>query len=556
MHHVLKRFASNHPLERLDQGIEQSGHLKSTTLWDTSGILPQNFTSPPLLPGLLASVKDILGPDARPTSIQALSLKHLFHSTLGKWHEFLLASETGSGKSMAYLLPMLQNLKATEQAPRPPPQHAVNPRALVLAPTHELSRQLAGFAKALLHREKLRVLCASRANVPNSGGRASQMAAEQQLAGDGEGEFTVSAGGKSRPVDVLVGTPAKVLEMAKGRGWDWERKDKEKAEKEGRNIEDTWERDEKGRKIRSSDKERRPWVPGTPEMGLEGIEWVIVDEADVLFDPDFQESTRMLLADIASARGTPVPFDPADAILSKPSQPPTTAPEATPAFTYPFNLILTTATIPSSLASYLATHHPTLTRLASPRLHRLPTTLQTEYAHWTGGNRNADIERRIRRVWAEDATKSTGGRSRVLVFCNRSTKVEDLGHYLEEKGIANVALTSTGAARKRGSNHHLDGFLRTPLNAEAAEPKKEGSVKELPYVMITTSLLSRGLDFAPSIKHVFIMDEPRNMVDFLHRAGRSGRAGERGKVVIFGKMSGRGSDSTREVRKKVGALAA
>lgn len=264
----------------------------------------------------------------------------------------------------------------------------------------------------------------------------------------------------------------------------------------------------------------------------------------------------MLLADIASARGTPVLFDPADAILSKPSQSPTPAPETTPALAYPFNLILTTATIPSSLASYLATHHPTLTRLASPRLHRLPSTLQTEYAHWTGGNRNADIERRIRRVWAEDATKSTGGRSRVLVFCNRSTKVEDLGQYLEEKGIANVALTSTGAARKRGSNHHLDGFLRTPLNAEAAEPKKEASVKELPYVMITTSLLSRGLDFAPSIKHVFIMDEPRNMVDFLHRAGRSGRAGERGKVVIFGKMSGRGSDSTREVRKKVGALAA
>ncbi len=36
------------------------------------------------------------------------------------------------------------------------------------------------------------------------------------------------------------------------------------------------------------------------------------------------------------------------------------------------------------------------------------------------------------------------------------------------------------------------------------------------------------------------------MVDFLHRAGRSGRAGESGKVVVFGKMKGRGSERWKE----------
>jgi len=74
--------------------------------------------------------------------------------------------------------------------------------------------------------------------------------------------------------------------------------------------------------------------------------------------------------------------------------------------------------------------------------------------------------------------------------------------------------------------------------------------------MITTSLLSRGLDFSADIKHVFIIDPPRNMIDFLHRAGRSGRAGEKGKVVVFGKMTGRGSAMTKDVRKKVRALRA
>jgi ATP-dependent RNA helicase MRH4, mitochondrial len=296
---------------------------------------------------------------------------------------------------------------------------------------------------------------------------------------------------------------------------------------------------------------------------------VIIAESDLYLslDPDFQESTRMLLSDIALARGHSIPFEPdTDLVPADPGTPPTPV-------KYPFNLLLTTATIPSSLASYLDNYHPDLTRLASPNLHHLPRSLRTEYVDWTGGNRNSDIESRIRRVWAEDSLRGTDGQigllSKVLIFCNRRNKVEDLAAFLDEKNIKNVALTGTADSRRRGSNHHLDGFLRTKtkalsvsgadsstlpvvskVSAESKDPKKT------PHVMITTSLLSRGLDFSPDIKHVFIVDEPRNMIDFLHRAGRSGRAGEKGKVVIFGKMSGRGSALAKDVRTKVRALRA
>jgi len=308
-------------------------------------------------------------------------------------------------------------------------------------------------------------------------------------------------------------------------------------------------------------------------MGLMNVEWVVVDEADVLFDPDFQQSTRMLLSDISAARGHPVPCSP-DSVLS-PHTPARVQPTPSP-LEYPFNFLLTSATIPSLLATYLDTHHPTLTRLASPNLHHLPKTLQTEYVSWTGGNRNADIERRIRNIWVEDVSTSRGAatvRSKVLVFCNKSTKVEELGKYLEEKGIRNIALTSSSDSRKRGSNHHLNGFLRKPLNEhgsttstpestanvsdfESLDPRNTSAstTAEKPHVMITTSLLSRGLDFSPVIRYVFIVDEPRNMIDFLHRAGRTGRAGERGKVIVFGKLRGRGSDKAWEVRRKVSAL--
>ncbi|EGN99584.1 hypothetical protein SERLA73DRAFT_106193 [Serpula lacrymans var. lacrymans S7.3] len=519
--------------------------------------------------GLLASLREYLPSAARPTPIQALSLKHLFEQRdISKpWRQFLLASETGSGKSIAYLLPMLQDLKQSEahlsssvsQGTGSQPQRAINPRALVLAPTHELSRQLSSFAKSLLHNIKLRVLCASRANIPSIRKRsstASKMSEEFAEMGSGT-ELDMRRGVKAHPVDVLVSTPAKALEMARGKGWDWEERERK------RRLDD--EKNAMKEEVTDPQQPLRKFWVDEPEMSLANIEWVVVDEADVLFDPDFQESTRMLLADISAARGYPVNFSPEMPLLT--STAPKNEPAPKPAAVdYPFNFLLTSATIPSSLSSYIETHHPLLTRLASPNLHRLPSTLKTEHANWTGGNRNADIERRIRRVWAEDALASAkAGRaaelSKILVFCNRRSKVEDLSSYLEEKKIKNVALSSTAGDRKRGSNHHLDGFLRkksesTPSLEAGPAPSGSHNPKETAHVMITTSLLSRGLDFSPSIRHVFIVDEPRNMIDFLHRAGRSGRAGEQGKVVVFGKQKGRGSGRTVDVKKRVGALVA
>ncbi|KAI8983171.1 P-loop containing nucleoside triphosphate hydrolase protein [Trametes punicea] len=529
----------------------------------------REFTSPPLMEGLLKSVHDVLGPDAEPTPIQALSLEHILKAEArtpeerARYGQWLLASETGSGKSMAYLLPVLQDLKLAElsgaarRTDDPSvPRRAMAPRALVLAPTHELARQLSGFAKELLHNIKLRVVCASQANTPSRKKvTAAKMAEAVMENPDGEvdvsSEILVRPGAQQRPVDLLVSTPSKVLELARGRGWDYD------AEAE----------DSRGAEQRP----RRKFTIGEPEMSLAYIEWVVVDEADVLFDPDFQEATRMILADISAARGHPVPFDPELKLTPTDAK---ARPTPTP-LDYPFNLILTSATIPSSLAAYVAQYHPSLTRLASPHLHRLPSTLQTEYFNWTGGNRDADIEHRLRRVWFDDLQKGRRPLSKVLVFCNKSARAENLGAYLRDKGIANIVLTSASDARRRGSNHHLDGFLRVrrpdedggvqDASSEASAPPAPASVpgatsmeqlKDVPHVMITTSLLSRGLDFAPDVKHVFIVDEPRNMIDFLHRAGRSGRAGEPGKVVVFGKSRGRGSETARVVRRKVSALRA
>jgi ATP-dependent RNA helicase MRH4 len=213
--------------------------------------LPSAFSSPPLSSGLLQSVNDVLGLNAQPTPIQSLSLKHLFVTPpLDSYRRFLLASETGSGKSLAYLLPMLHDLKETEHlSPR-----RTGPRALVLAPTHELSRQLASFGKALVHHCRLRVQSASRANVANLRVSAAKMA--NAFEGDNaEGEFDVRPGnGTGHSLDVLVGTPPTVLGMIRGGRWD--------------------------KNSAKSEEKRQKTSVG---LNLLDIEWVVVDEADVLF---------------------------------------------------------------------------------------------------------------------------------------------------------------------------------------------------------------------------------------------------------------------------------
>ena len=85
------------------------------------------------------------------------------------------------------------------------------------------------------------------------------------------GEF--EARKEKYPVDVVVGTPMKLLEMVRGRGWNRKEDEAEKGDAKAKLR--------RGRdKIVGFGKWRNP-----PEMGLGNVEWVIVDEADVLFGP-------------------------------------------------------------------------------------------------------------------------------------------------------------------------------------------------------------------------------------------------------------------------------
>jgi len=60
-------------------------------------------------------------------------------------------------------------------------------------------------------------------------------------------------------------------------------------------------------------------------------------------------------------------------------------------------------------------------------------------------------------------------------------------------------------------------------------------------ILVATSVAARGLDI-PDVKHVINYDCPNNIEDYVHRIGRTGRAGHRGTSITFI------DDSTRIIR--------
>jgi hypothetical protein len=318
--------------KRSNQPTEPESHLPRSKVGEfavtqrpsghSSDNLPRSFASPPLIPALLQGVREVLG-SKRPSPVQALSLKYLFPPTdsaktsrasarlvTTRFREHLLASETGSGKTIAYLLPLLQHLKVTENAVRSKgTMHS--PRALVLAPTHELTRQLTKVAKSLVHTDgaKLRLLCSSKKNIPSSGvTKDSMKVTARKLKILSDGEFKINRDDtngekKQHPVDVIFTTPMRALEMVKGRGWDREQSDEDgvhKAEHTGfwdessdnLSVEGNSARDRRGKLPEARNEKLGGEFKFTKEMELLDVEWVVVDEADVLFGNyfDFQEA--------------------------------------------------------------------------------------------------------------------------------------------------------------------------------------------------------------------------------------------------------------------------
>lgn len=108
-----------------------------------------SFDSLPLLDSLKASLRE-QGLKTL-TEVQARSISKLLagESLVG-------VAETGSGKTLSFVLPMLHQLKSLELADDPVTK-ASHPRGLVLVPARELGEQVSKVFKGLTHKTRLRV---------------------------------------------------------------------------------------------------------------------------------------------------------------------------------------------------------------------------------------------------------------------------------------------------------------------------------------------------------------------------------------------------------------
>ncbi|KAJ2795226.1 DEAD-box ATP-dependent RNA helicase 35, partial [Coemansia guatemalensis] len=105
----------------------------------------------------------------------------------------------------------------------------------------------------------------------------------------------------------------------------------------------------------------------------------------------------------------------------------------------------------------------------------------------------------------------------VVVFAENKHDVDDILEYLLLKGVEAVAVHG-------GKDQEEREYAMRSFRAG----KKD--------VLVATDVASKGLDF-PEIKHVINFDLPREIENYTHRIGRTGRAGRTGVATTFINMN-------------------
>jgi superfamily II DNA/RNA helicase len=150
------------------------------------------------------------------------------------------------------------------------------------------------------------------------------------------------------------------------------------------------------------------------------------------------------------------------------------------------------------------------------RLTRNPQRIEIEVAQQDRGQ----IEQRL--MYADDlghkgrllhALLGEDGMNQAVVFTATKRSADELSLSLQEKGISAAALH--GDMHQTQRNRTLDRL-------------RQGRIG----VLVATDVAARGIDVA-GISHVINFDPPRQAEDYVHRIGRTGRAGRDGIAITL-----------------------
>jgi len=143
--------------------------------------------------------------------------------------------------------------------------------------------------------------------------------------------------------------------------------------------------------------------------------------------------------------------------------------------------------------------------------------LREKIEHWAIFSERRRKDQTLRSLLS--ALKAKKSRTKALIFTSRGDEAETALSRLQHHHVPAVGLFAK--------------VNKKPLsNAErktALDSFREGSVMAL----VSTDLAARGLDI-PGITHVIALDVPQDSEVYIHRCGRTGRAGKRGIMITIG----------------------
>ena len=328
-----------------------------------------------------------------PTPIQAQAIPFALDG-----RDIMASAQTGSGKTAAFLLPTLQKLTKRSENP------GKGPRALVLTPTRELAAQVEKNALAY----------------------AKNMRWFRTVSIVGGASFGYQTRALSKPVDLIVATPGRLMDLMQSGKVDFER-----------------------------------------------LEVLILDEADRMLDMGFIDDIETIV-------------------------------EATP--------------IDRQTLLFSATWDGAVGKLAR-KLTKDPEVVEVE---------RVDDQGKIEEQ---------------LLYCDDMRhKNRLLDHILRDANIDQcVIFTSTKAMTEVIADELYEkGFAANCLHGDMPQGWRNRTLMDLRKgrckILVATDVAARGID-VPTITHVINYDLPKQAEDYVHRIGRTGRAGRTGIAITFAEVN-------------------
>ncbi|XP_044506208.1 DEAD-box ATP-dependent RNA helicase 37-like [Mangifera indica] len=125
---------------------------------------------------------------------------------------------------------------------------------------------------------------------------------------------------------------------------------------------------------------------------------------------------------------------------------------------------------------------------------------------------------------------------------DKRSHLMDLLHAQKENGVpGKQTLTLVFVETKRGADALenwlcVNGFPATTIHGDRSQQEREMALRSFKSgktpILVATDVAARGLDI-PHVAHVVNFDLPNDIDDYVHRIGRTGRAGKSGLATAF-----------------------